>query len=185
MIDTLDTVKVKIINNLKSFADTLSVLSEDLKSKGFSVMNGSMCKNMILLGVNTIDPEQMILNFVKTSYPLWDDLFSTDPSKVTPNQLKKIEKALPSELSFIINPLLNCKKKDGTTAIDQKIVNLLFSYLKAFVKLGLKVIFFKQEPITYVMIDNMRIYSYKNGTLSDSLGINLNMELHNRKVEGI
>lgn len=166
-IDTFDTVKTKIINNIKSLADTLKIASDDLKEKGFSVPDGSVYQITISIGLSSIDPETMIIDLLKRSTHLWDDLFAINPSTITQNQIEEIKITLPSNLSSLVSPLLECRNKDGKLAMDDKILGLLINYLRAFVKLGLKVVYFKRDQY------------------EKYLDINLDVELKSRQVVGL
>ena len=184
-IDTLETVKTKIDDNLNNLGETLSIVSDSLRSKKFDVPDGNLCKSMLLMGRNMIGAESIGLNFLTTTKPLWDDLFSVEPSQVKHDHIEKIKAHLPQQFSPIINPLLDCRNPDGSVAIDTRLMTTLLGYLKAFVKLGLKIVFFKQVPTSVVLKDDIYYYEFTNNSFERSLDINLSLELHKRQVVGI
>lgn len=165
-IDTFDTVKTKIVNNIRSLGNTLQIASDDLRGKGYNVPDGQIYIFSINMAIPSIDPETMIVDLLQRSRHLWDDLFMMKPEIITPEQIDEIKVTLPSSLSSLVSPLLDCRDTNGKLALDTKILGLLINYLQAFVKLGLKVCYFKR--------------SYES-----SLGIDLNNELKLRKVVGL
>lgn len=177
-IDTIDTVKTKITNNVKSLAQTLNLASEDLTSKGFQVPSGATILTAITFGSSSIEPESLAIDLLDHSKTMLDDIFSMSANTLTPEQVLEIQESLPSKLSPFVNPLLGCKDKDGKIALDLKLLNLLITYLKAFVKLSLKMCFFLQIPIAY----DGKTYSFKSRTIEERLGIDLNAEIVKRCV---
>ena len=165
-IDTLDTVKTKIINNIRSLANTLQIASDDLRGKGYNVPDGQLYHITITMSLPSIDPEAMVVSLLERSKLLWDDLFALDPATITDKQVDEIKTALPSNLSMLVSPLLDCRDKEGKMALDTKILGLMITYVRAFVKLGLKIVFFKRN-------------------YEKTLGINLEKEIAVRKIEGL
>ena len=166
-VDTFDTVKTKIINNIRSLGNTLQIASEDLRGKGYNVPDGQIYIFSINMAIPSIEPETMIIDLLKRSRHLWDDLFIMRPEIITPKQIEEIKVTLPSSLSTLVSPLLDCRDANDKMALDTKILGLLINYLQAFVKLGLKICYFKRD-----------IYEAL-------LGINLDDELKLRKVVGL
>lgn len=165
--DTLDTTKVKIINNVRSLASTLQVASDDLRNKGYDVPAGNLYQVGITMTIPSINPETMVIELLKRSKHHWDDIFNMDTATITPLQIEEIKEGLPERLASLISPLLACYDKDGAMAIDPKILDLLIKYVRSFIKLGLKVVYFKRDEY------------------EADLQINLHDELKLRSVTGL
>jgi hypothetical protein len=164
--DTLDTVRVKILNNIRSLGSTLQIASDDLRTKGYNVPDGQVFTFGINMSIGSINPDNLVIDLLKRSKHLWDDLFAMNPATVTEKHIEEIKTILPPNLSGMVGPLLDCRDSNGVLALDTKILGLLINYLKAFVKLGLKIVYFRREYET-------------------TLSINLNEQLVLRKVEGL